>query len=198
MKKAISLLLAALVLFGCVSCGQPQETAVSMEPKISQMKAICDLAVMECYYHNVAKYTQEDAEGALWWKKDKHFWVEYSGIVELGIDVSQVDIKVDGTNITITLPAAEVLDCKVDSASLTEDSYIVDKDSASIEAEDEIKALAEAQRRLEEDAANNAVLLAEAQQRAQRLLEDYIHNIESAVGKTYSVEWIYLEPTPSN
>lgn len=192
MKRAISLFLAALLLLGCTSCGKPKET-VNMEPQISQMKAICELAVMDCYYHNVAKFTEEGAEGKLWWKKDKHFWVEYSGIVRLGIDISLVDIKVSDTKVTITLPAAEVLDYKVDSASLTEDSYIVDKDSASIGAADETKAFAEAQKKLAEDAANNTMLLAEAQQRAQHLLEDYINNVGDAVGKTYSIEWNYLD-----
>ena len=89
MKKIISLILASVMAFMCVSCAAPvEEETLNMEPQVSQMKAICELAVMDCYYHNVAKFTEEDAQGILWWKKDKHFWIEYSGIVKLGIDVS--------------------------------------------------------------------------------------------------------------
>ena len=129
-----------------------------MEPKISQMKAICELAVMDCYYHNVAKFREENAEGVLFWQKDKHFWIEYSGVVSLGIDVSQVTVEVDDTLVTITIPEAEVLRCQVDSDKLSEDSYIVAKNSAKISAEDEVAAFAQAQADLEADVYKRQVL----------------------------------------
>ena len=194
MKKIIALFLSILMAFTCVACGQqPKEEPIDMEPKVSQMKAICELAVMECYYHNVAKYFEEDATGSLWWKKDKHFWVEYSGVVKLGIDASLVSIEVADAQITITLPEAKVLGCKVDSASLSDDSFIVDKESADIEAADEIKAFEEAQSKLEETASADKALLASAQQRAQDLLEEYVTNIGNAVGKQYSIKWVYVD-----
>ena len=49
-----------------------------------------------------------------------------------------------------------------------------------------------AQSKLEETASNDKTLLANAQQRAQTLLEDYITNIGNAVGKTYTIRWEYL------
>ncbi len=193
MKKLIALLMSIITVLSVAACGQPQEPAPTMEPQVSQMKAICELAVMECYYHNVAKYKEEDAEGILWFKKDKHFWIEYSGVVRLGIDVSLVSVEISDTVVTITIPNAEVLGCKVDSASLTEDSFIVANNSAAIEAEDEIKAFEEAQANMETNAANNSALLASAQQRAQSLLEEYIKNIGDAVGTEYTVKWLYLD-----
>jgi len=42
-------------------------------------------------------------------------------------------------------------------------------------------------------ASNDKALLAEAQERAKVLLEDYVTNIGAAVGKEYSVDWIYLD-----
>lgn len=194
MKKIIGLMLAFIMIFMCASCAaSAKEELLNMEPQASQMKAICELAVMDCYYHNVAKFTKEDAQGMLWWKKDKHFWIEYSGIVKLGIDVSLVSIEIEDTKVTITLPEAKVLGCKVDSASLTEDSFIVDKNSADIEAVDEVKAFEEAQSKLEETASNDKALLAGAQQRAQDLLDGYISNIETAVGKNYTIKWVYVD-----
>ena len=118
---------------------------------------------------------------------------EYSGVVTIGIDVSRVTVEVDGTKVTISIPAAEVLRYTVDSSSLTEDSYIVAKDSAAIEAEDEIAAFSVAQADLEATASQDTALLASAQQQAQQLLEDYITNIGKATGKSYSIEWIYLD-----
>ena len=193
MKKLMCILISAVLTLSLAACSDTAPAPVDMEPKTSQMKAICELAVMDCYYHNVAKYELKDAEGFLWWTKDKNFWIEYSGVVTIGIDVSRVTVEVDGTKVTISIPAAEVLRYTVDSSSLTEDSYIVAKDSAAIEAEDEIEAFSVAQADLEVTASQDTALLASAQQQAQQLLEDYITNIGKATGKSYSIEWIYLD-----
>lgn len=193
MKKLMCILISAVLTLSLAACSDTEPAPVDMEPKTSQMKAICELAVMDCYYHNVAKYELKDAEGFLWWTKDKNFWIEYSGVVTLGIDVSRVTVEVDGTKVTISIPAAEVLSCTVDSSSLTKDSFIVAQDSAAIEAEDEVYAFADAQAKLEETASQDTALLASAQQQAQQLLEDYITNIGKATGKSYSIEWIYLD-----
>ena len=193
MKKLMCILISAVLTLSLAACSNTEPAPVDMEPQTSQMKAICELAVMDCYYHNVAKYELKDAEGFLWWTKDKNFWIEYSGVVTLGIDVSRVTVEIDGTKVTISIPAAEVLSCTVDSNSLTEDSYIVAKDSAAIEAEDEIAAFSVAQADLEATASQYTALLASAQQQAQQLLEDYITNIGKATGKSYTIEWIYLD-----
>lgn len=42
-------------------------------------------------------------------------------------------------------------------------------------------------------ASQDTSLLASSQQRAQTSLEEYIANIRKAVGKEYSIEWIYLD-----
>ncbi len=192
-KRALAFLMVFCLLLMGTGCSSDGDKNTQMGPQVEQMKAICELAVMECYYHNVAKYKEEDAAGMLWWEKDKHFWIEYSGIVTIGIDVSRVDITVEGEQVTITLPPAEVFSCKVDPSSLSKDSFIVDKDSASIKAEDEVNAFDEAQRQLEESAASDRVLLANAQQQAKTLLGDYISNIGNAVGKEYVIQWVYLD-----
>jgi len=150
------------------------------------------LATMECYYHNVAKYSEEDAAGILFWKKDKHFWIEYSGVVKIGIDVSLVTVEVDEDSVTISIPDAKVLGEKVDEASLTKDSYIVDGKSADIDAEDQTKAFGFAQENMVKAASGDRALLASAQQRAQILLEEYVTNIGNAAGKEYSIEWKYI------
>lgn len=193
MKKLFCLLAAAALLLTTASCGKYGEELLDIEPKVSQMKSICELATMECYYHNVAKFKEEGTGFLFWGEKGKHFWIEYSGVVTLGVDVSLVTMEIEGNKVTVTLPEAKVLGCKVDSDSLTEDSFIVAKTSGKIEAEDEIAAFDAAQSNLEETAANDKVLLASAQSRAQSLLEDYISNIGKAVGKQYSIQWVYLD-----
>ena len=194
MKKMIALLLALAALLGCTACGQKEE-APTVEPDVAEMRAICELSTMDCYYHNVAKYFEKDAQKGFLGigKKDKRFWIEYSGIVRLGIDASLVKVRVEDTLVTITIPEAKVLKCTVNSDSLSQDSYIVDTDSAKIEAADEVLAFAEAQRQLEETAAKDKTLLANAQQRAESLLKEYINNIGEAVGKEYKIDWIYVD-----
>ena len=84
----------------------------------------------------------------------------------------------------------------MDSDSLTKDSFIVAKGSASIDAADEVAALKIAQDQLKEIAANDRTLLANARQQVQNLLEDYISNIGNAVGKEYSIKWVDVNETP--
>ena len=190
MKKYLSVILIIMMCFSSVSCAKEIK---NIAPETSQMKSICELAVMECYYHNVAKYKEENATGILWWEKDRHFWMEYAGVVTIGVDTSLMNIEVKDENVTITIPPAKVLGCKVDETTLTEDSFIVAQNSAKVEAEHQTEAFKSAKDKLESEAKSNFTLLAAAQQRVQKLLEDYVTNIGNSVGKTYKIKWIYLE-----
>ena len=190
MKKYLSVILIIMMCFSSVSCAKEIK---NIAPETSQMKSICELAVMECYYHNVAKYKKENATGMLWWEKDRHFWMEYAGIVTIGVDTSLMNIEVEDENVTITIPPAKVLGCKVDETTLTEDSFIVAQNSAKVEAEHQTEAFKSAKDKLESEAKSNFTLLAAAQKRVQKLLEDYVTNIGNSVGKTYKIKWIYLE-----
>lgn len=190
-KMKIHLLLFILVLF--LSSCQNNETPSEVEPQLTQMRAITELATIECYFHNVAKFKEKDAEGMLFWKKDKHFWIQYSGVVTLGIDVSQLAVEVDNEVVRIIMPKARVLRHRVDESSLSRESFIVEKNSAKISTEDEIKAFAEAQEKMVLSASQDIALLASAQHRAQVLLEEYINNIGSAAGKQYTIIWEFLD-----
>lgn len=191
MKKIMSFCLIFAMTLCCSGCGKKE--AQNMELQVSDMREICELATMDCYYHNVAKFNQENAETFLWFSKDKHFWIEYEGIVTLGVDASEIKMEVKGTNVKITLPKAKVLNCKVDETSLSQDSYIVDKDSAKITAEDERVAFKEAEGIMLEKTSKDSALLAQAQQRVKTLLEEYVKNIGESVGVEYKIEWEYLD-----
>lgn len=193
MKKTISILLIMAMCLMCVACGKDEIQQEDIEPGASQMKTICELATIDCYYHNVAKYNEEDASGALWWKKDRKFWIEYAGVVTIGIDATRVNFEVEENMVTITIPAAEILGCKVDASTLTKDSFIVAKDSAAVEAEHETEAFKEAQANMVQAASKDKALFAHALQRAQELLEEYVKNVGECVGKEYQIKWIYLE-----
>ena len=57
MKKTVKVLAIITMLGLFCSCGAEKNMAdiTQMQPELSQMKAISELATMECYYHNVAE-----------------------------------------------------------------------------------------------------------------------------------------------
>lgn len=186
MKKVLLFLISAVLLSGC----QRSDPKPQIELQEQEMRAICNLAVMKCYYHNVASYYEKDAEGVLFWKKDKHFWIEYDGIVELGIDGTQLTMDVDGENVTITLPEAKVLTAPtVDSASLTADSYYVDSTSAPITQEDETTAFQMAQEALQEKAEKDSATLAQAEAHVKTVLQNYVKRVGEQLGKDYKLSF---------
>lgn len=184
--RIIISIISTIFLFSCVGTGVAMDLP---SPQLNQIQAIAELAVLDSYYHNVAKFSQSDVEGFWLWSKDKEFWIEYSGIVTVGIDFSRVSMTLNGSEVIIALPEAEVQSVSVDSSSLSEDSFIVDKDSAQINAEDERIAFEEAQKQLEANASNDTALLVEAKDRVKSLLENYIENIAKVADTEYTIKW---------
>ena len=124
----------------------------------------------------------------------KKIWTEYSGIVELGIDVNKVSIsKTDADGVVkITIPDAEMLDVDLDEESmsepLTDTGFMTE-----ITKEEETAALAEAQDNMEETAQANGALLVQAKERAKNLIEGYVKNVGEQIGEEYTVEWVEIE-----
>lgn len=191
-KQSVAAACVTALLLLTTACGKA-EAPVLPVPQEGQMKAICQLAVLECEYHNLAKFEQKDASKFLWMIKDKRFWVEYSATAVLGIDADQVSMELQGDVVSITLPRAQVLDCEVNGDSLSPDSYIVDKASAPVTAEDEVYAFQEAQDGLQKtvEADNNMMNL--AQTRVEELLKNYVNSLAKATGTEYRVEFHYLK-----
>lgn len=192
MKKNICIILLCISFLFLTACNnQTEQTPVSI--KTSEMRTICNLATMDCYYHNVAKYKEENVSGFLWWKKDREFWIEYEGKVSVGVDASLIEIEVNDEKVKITMPNAEVLSCKVDEASLTEQSFIKASNSAKVEPEQQLQAFEEAQKKMEESAKEDTILLANAKERAKQLMEDYVINIGTLLEKNYTIEWVDIK-----
>lgn len=187
MKRVVCLV---LILVLCLSFGGCKKEKVNAKPQVAQMRSICELATMECYYHNVAKYEKLDATGALWWEKDRKFWIEYSGVVTVGIDATLVKIDIDDSEVRIGLPPAEILGIRAVSKS---EKYYKAKDTAKITSKHEDQAIEAAQNSMLLAAQNDTVLLASARDRAEKLLEDYVNNIGEAIGKKYTVTFYDIE-----
>ena len=192
-KQSVAAACVTALLLLTTACGKAEEPALPL-PQEEQVKTICQLAVLECEYHNLAKYQDgQKVERFLWMTKGKRFWVEYSATAVLGIDADQVSMELQGDVVSITLPRARVLNCKVNGDSLSKDSYIVDKDSAPVTAQDEVAAFRDAQDGLQKtvEADNNMMNL--AQKRAEELLRNYVNSLAKATGTEYQVKFHYIE-----
>lgn len=163
------------------------------QPTATDMKNICELAVIKCYYNNVIRYYEEDATGALWWKKDMNFWVEYDCYVEVGMDTNGVNVSVEGTNVKITLPQAKILSTSLESGAVTTDSFIVADKSADPTSEVVDIAYQKAQEDMLQSAQKDSALLSMAEERVKLLLSNYVNGIGDALSVTYTIEWEYLE-----
>lgn len=164
-------------------------------PEITQIRAICELATLECYYHNVAKAVKEKGSGVTHWGEiDRTFWIEYKGMAKIGVDMSDVTMSVENDIYTITIPKAKILSITIDPESLNEDSYVFSEDgwnANDITAEDQTKAIEAAQNNMKESVLNHSTLLVSAQDRAKKLIENYIHQLEAASNTRFTIQWNY-------
>ncbi len=196
MKKILS---GVLVLALCLAmCGCAKEEPVVEEPDILQIRSICELATLECYYHNVAKSVKTKGTGlAAIGEKDREFWTEYTGVVKIGVDMSKVKMEISGTDVKITIPAAELLSAEVDESTYNADSSVFSEDSFfnsnKITVEDQQASIADAQAKMKEEVINNNTLLINAQNRAKMLIENYIKQLGAAIGVNYKISWVYLD-----
>lgn len=199
MRKIAIILLIALLVSVIGGCG----TKTPVEPDLSQIRSICELATLECYYHNVVKATKPKTEGfAGIGEVDREFWMEYDGIVKIGIDLSQVLLEVNANKVTVTLPEAKIVEVAIDKETWDASVYIHSEDSwfnkNKITADDQTKAFAQAQKEMEEEAAGNTYLLETARNRAQKLIENYIHRLGELSGIEYEIHWKYMENNIQN
>lgn len=186
------MLLVGTVVLCLTGCGKEIQTA-----DFSGVTSVCELATLKCYYHNIAK-AETEASGifAKWLKTGyKKIWTEYSGIIEYGIDISQVTVSEPDKNgvVTVTMPDAQVLNVDVDEDSLgtplTDTGFLT-----SVTTEEKTTTLAGAQEAMEQQAKENTEMLSQAKARAKTLIEEYIKNVGESIGEEYTVEWKDAEP----
>ena len=109
MRQSKQLFVAVVSLFivlGLSGCDKQEQ------PDFSGYKKIADLATIDCTFHNVAEIYNDGTDIIFGINVGyKKAWFEYDGIVELGVDVSQVRIEgPDASNVvTVFVPEAQVL-----------------------------------------------------------------------------------------
>ena len=208
-KKYLPSIVAGAVCLIIVICllvipnGNKEQNTINLS-EYSSVNTICELATLRSFYHNVAMYEKEPDGGnkfvndVLLWPFGgytkigyKQFWLEYSGIVETGIDASQIKINGPDSNgiVEVYVPDAKVFSVYADEASLTEP--LSEKGwFTTISGKEKTEAFATAQSAMRQEAENDQSLLRRSKENAKLLLERYIINTGNQMGVTYTVKWI--------
>ncbi len=186
------LMILSVTLTGCShkSTQSKEQPPAAEQLTTGQLRSVCELATLECYYHNTAKSSTD--KKVLFWNTNKKLWMEYSGIVKIGIDISRLDLQITGQVVTITLPEAKIISCKIDETSLSEDTFYTEQTGLGAEkitAQDQTDAFEKAQQTMLEEAQKDESLLLQAQERARTLLLNYVNNIADTIGTEYEVRW---------
>lgn len=164
------------------------------KPSVNEIKEICSLVSLECYYHNMAKSVKEKGTGLTHLgEQDRTFWIEYTGVVQISYEGENISMTQEDNTIYITLPQPTVT-CFVDPESWNEDSYVISKDSGinknHITANDQTTAVSYAMEQMEEDVKNNSSILNTANMQARHIIENYINQFGEAIGTEYTIVWL--------
>lgn len=170
----------------------------------SSVSSICELATLKSYYHNVALYDKEQSNGEkilntlFFWPFDKftkigqkQYWMEYSGIIEMGVDAGQLQINEPDQNGTVKvyMPDAKVLSVSADEESFSKP--ITEKGLfTKLSSKEKSQAYSAAQSKMKQEADADKNLLSMAKENAKLLIEKYIIETGEQIGNKYSVKWI--------
>lgn len=197
----IIVLVIDIVLCGALFVSKSVMQIVPAERQISEssIQRICELATLDCFYHNVSKWSKP---GNFIGFGAKKLWIEYDGIVRVGVKADQIKIS-DPDNdgiVTVTIPKAVILDKDLDEESM----YEIDSSLpmwgfiplySNVNTEERRIALADAQEDMVASAAKNGMVLDEALVRAKKIIEKNIIAMGEASGKHYRVKFINASET---
>ena len=208
MKKLSTRQLLVLVLaVDIILCGAFVLTKVfnrreSADQQISEpsIKRICELATLECFYHNVSDWSRPSY--GIGGYGEKKIWIEYDGMVRVGINAGEIKISNPDKDdvITVTLPEATVLgkDWDENSCKIIEsDRTVLFLFTDQISSDDRLDALADAQADMVESVSKDKEVLGEARERAKKIIERNIIALGEAGGKHYKVRFVDAFETSS-
>ncbi len=185
----IAALLAALAVsfvLGAVLTHRDAAPVITSELLGQQLSSIRELSTVEYHYTNMGKFeNQVDFYG---WKvpfTTKSFIVAYDGLIKAGVDLSDVEIQVQGEKISISLPAPAILSHEIEeSIEVFDQTHNIFN---PIEITDYTGFTADQKSALENKAIENGLLTAAAQ-RAEEAVEGLLSALPGLDGYTVSVE----------
>ncbi len=195
-KLAINFLIFTVMVIAGVSIARFHGFSKEQEDKVdfSGITKICELSTLRCYYHDTAEL-RKDPEALFkfgWFKYGyKKLFMEYTGIIEVGIDVDQVEVNQPDKNnvVYVYVPDARITSVDADEDSMSDpisDTGVFTK----ITSEDQNEAFQQAQSDMKEKASADTTILNRAKNNAKKLIEEYIINVGELIGEEYTVEWL--------
>ncbi len=194
MKKKYILLVILLLI--CVTACKKDN--IELEKSLSKMTLTGDLITKKVYYHNVAEY---DGSNSNFFRKllgiDKKAWIEYTGLVDLGIDLTQVKVTTEGKKIHVLIPKTKISKPTVKNTK-NDDIVIYNSDGSilnlgEVSASEGTEAVGVAQTTMVESVQKDTQLLRMAQLRAKNVLEAKIKSFIEASDSSYYIEWEYAD-----
>ena len=194
MKKIIivmTLIITALCLTGC-----GKGNIKDLSENIKKMELTGNLVTYKAYYHNVVEYEKEKGSGITHlFEKDRKMFIEYTGTIKLGINLTDVKIDVNDDEINVFVPMAKVIgEPNVDKNNFKEENFIESKEGINknkITADDSAEVFNKAQKSIKENASKDKELLSLAQKRARVILEESIKEFSQIDEKKYTINWEY-------
>lgn len=120
MKKILigigAVVLVALGFFGAQMWNKVMEPSVSLSATSiqEQLTESSDLATAKLEYRGLVRYENGDID----FLTKKGFTMVYDAEVRAGVDLSQATVEVNGKNVTVRLPMAEVQTISIDPDSI--------------------------------------------------------------------------------
>lgn len=126
LKRLLGIVVLCAVLGGaCFLLGRnsarPKETAPQLDAVVleSQLSSISELASVTYSYTNMSQFTSSgDFYGVKIPFTTKSFILTYDGDIKAGIDLTGVQVDVQGDAVTVTLPKAAILSHEIDENSV--------------------------------------------------------------------------------
>ena len=190
MKKVLLIVYCIFMSFCLTGCGNKE---IDLKEAIEKIKLESELVSYEALYHNVIEHEKKAGNGLTHLlEKDREMFVEYTGSIELGIDLSKVKIEVKDTEISVFVPKAIVVG-EPDIVKFDENDFIENRDGLInknlITLDDSEKAFQKAQNNMKEFASNDKDILNQAQLRAQLILEEMIKKAVPIDESNYTINW---------
>lgn len=194
MRKYILLIVLFLTVISLSGCEKAKVEDLSQN--IKKMELVGNLVTYKAYYHNVVEYDKEAGSGLTHlFEKDRKLFIEYTGTIKLGIDLTNVKIDVKGNEINVFIPKATIIgEPNVDESDFKKENFIESKDGINknkITVEDAQKAFKKAQKQIKKSTANDKELLLVAQKRAKVIIEENIKQFSQLNEDEYIINWEY-------
>lgn len=191
LKRISAIITVVAMLITLTACSNPFNPD---RPQLNTIKEICELETLTVKCNDVVIGTKDAGEG---WKHfletDRDYWIEYTGVVEMGVNADDTNIEVKDEKVYITLPEAKVLDVHVEPDSISEDSIYISDDGFfnknKISADNQTEMVKEAQKQLRDAFEKDKEIKTETTEATKNAIKNYVDKLGESFDVQYQIVW---------